>query len=114
MMEEGMLARLFGLLIVAAGLATGWFIVLEPLHQAAAHAPSVHYSIKGFVFVPLALVSGLALFLGGNSVVPIFLGAPRGFAQKSMAFVIMAVAFSATGAGWWLFTERLAALGYGH
>jgi hypothetical protein len=109
-----MMARIFGLLVIAVGLAAGWFIIVEPLQLAAAHASSVHYSMKGFVFVPLALVSGLALFLGGDSVAPIFLGAPRGVAQKSLAFVIMAIAFSATGAGWWLFTERLAALGYGH
>jgi hypothetical protein len=109
-----MMARIFGLLIVAAGLAAGWFVIVEPLQQAAAHAPSLHYSLKGFVFVPLALVSGIALFLGGNSVAPIFLGAPRGVAQKSLSFVIIAIAFSTTGAGWWLFTERLATLGYGH
>ena len=109
-----MISRLIGLLIAAAGLAAGWFIILEPLHQAQAHAASVSYSIKGFVLVPLALVSGLSLFLGGNTVLPIFLGAPKGTLQKTLAIIIMMIAFGVTGFGWWLFKAQMATLGYGH
>ena len=109
-----MTARLIGLCIVAAGLAAGWFIILDPLQQAQIHGTPVHISMKAFVFAPLAIVSGTFLTLGGNSVAPIFLGAPRGASQKVLAIVIMIIAFSATGVAWWLFKAHLAALGYGH
>ena len=108
-----MKSRIVGLLLIAAGLACGWFFILGPLHQAQAHAPEVSYNLKSFILAPLLVVGGIALLLGGPPVAEAFVGKPEGRQQIAITVVTALIAFALSGLGWWWFDGQMTALGYG-
>ena len=106
-----MAARLFGLifLLIAAGAA--WWGIWEPLQAAQAQEPDVRYRIAVFVLVPFAAVFGLFFLIFGSSV------PYRDAARQSLTragWVLVLLAATGSGVGFWWFKARFNALGYGH
>jgi hypothetical protein len=64
-MGEDLRNRLGGVVMLAAGIALGWWGIWLPLRAAQAHAPVVSYQISIFVAVPVAIIGGLYFILCG-------------------------------------------------
>jgi hypothetical protein len=108
-MGTNILYRIGGLFSLAVAAGFGWFFILQPLHQAQAHAPQVEYSIKAFVLVPFAAVFGLFFVLFGDSV------AYRNVEKQTptaAGWVLLLLAIVAGGLGFWWFLAQFDALGY--
>jgi len=108
-MTKDMLYRLGGLLLLAIGLAIGWFEILTPLQAAMRHAPEVRYDSKVFVLVPVCLVFG-AFFLAGGARWPY-----RDVENKTLTpagWGLMAVVAVAGLASFFWFQQQFTALGY--
>ena len=108
-MNTDIRCRLGGLLALAVGLGAGWWGILLPLAAARAHSPEVSYSTKVFVFVPLAIVFGLFFVIVGDRV-----PYRKTEAQNLTAagWLLLTVAGIASLAGFFLFKQQFAALGY--
>src|SRR4051812_34011932 len=104
--------RLFGLLLLAAGIGLSWFFGLYPLQQAEAGAARISYDVKIFVAGPMMLAAGLLLLFGGARVGRAFAGPPRTRAQHLFVWPTFVLVLAAGGLAYWWFTERLHALGY--
>ena len=109
-----MTSRLIGIGAILVGLAFGWFFIWLPLEAARAHAPTVEYSIKSFLVVPLVITAGLALLIGGDRVLAAFSGPPKGREEVTISIVVFAIGVIASGLGWWWFDGQMITLGYGN
>ena len=110
-MSGNILARLGGLICLAAAAAFAWFFIWLPLEAARAHAPEVEYSVKAFVFVPFAAVFGLFFLIFGDSVD--YRNAEKQ-TPTAAGWILFLVAAAAGGLGFWWFDGQFEALGYGY
>ncbi len=105
-------ARLLGVMLVAGGIALGWFFGIRPLQEAQTGAPAVTYWIKTFIAAPMAVVCGLFLLIGGSRVAHVVMQPPRTRQQHLIVWPMFALALAAGGLAWWWFDSQLKALGY--
>lgn len=105
-------ARLLGLMMIAAGVAAGWFFGWRPLEEARAGAAHVSVSSKIFIFAPMAVAFGLVLLLGGAAVAGAVTTPPRTKRQHLIVWPVFAVALAAGGLGYWWYQGELHRLGY--
>lgn len=108
-MSSSTMHRLFGLGLVAVGLAFGWWGIWRPYQAALDHAPEARYSIRIFVLVPAALVFGLFFLLVGDSV-PYRDAARQRFTAAGW-LLMLAMALASGGSFWWM-RAQFEALGY--
>ena len=104
--------RLLGIVFLLGGIAAGWFLALEPIRQAEAHAPVVEYDMKMFMIVPLALFIGLLLIAGGEKVWRIVHGTPQNARDWAYRIGLVAVTFGVAWLSWSLFSAHMTTLGY--
>lgn len=104
--------RLLGIVFLLGGLAAGWFLGLEPLRQAQAHAPVVEYDMRTFMIVPLGLFIGLLLIAGGEKVWGIVHGTPQSGRDWVYRIGLVVVTFGVAWLSWSLFSAQMTALGY--
>lgn len=105
-------ARILGLVMVAAGVAAGWFFGWRPLAAAQAGAPHVSVSAKVFIFAPMAIAFGLVLLIGGAAVADAVMTPPRTRRQHLIVWPLFLVALAAGGLGYWWYQGELHRLGY--
>jgi hypothetical protein len=103
-MAHALKARLLGIAITVAGLATAWFFGVRPLQAAAAVAPEIEFQMKLFLVAPMAI--------GGSSVGEAFSGPPVGRQQHLIVWTMFSLALVAGGFSYWWFEGQLSALGY--
>ena len=65
-MGKDLKQRLGGLAMIAIGVVFAWLAIWRPLQAARAHEPRVDLWMKGVVIVPLGIIFGLALLIGGD------------------------------------------------
>ena len=104
--------RLLGILFLLGGLAAGWFLGLEPIRQAEAHAEIVKYDMRTFMIVPLALFIGLLLIVGGEKVWGIVHGTPQNARDWTYRIGLVAVTAGVAWLSWSWFSAHMTALGY--
>jgi hypothetical protein len=110
--------RLVGIALIALGAAIAWIFGLGPLREAQAGAARVSYDVKAFVAAPSAIVFGLFLVVGGESVGTMIGGPLAGrfqtasSGQKLMLVAMLAWAGLASFAAWYWFDAELTRLGY--
>lgn len=101
--------RLGGLLACAIGAGAGWWGIWLPLQAARAHAPEVRYQTSIFVLVPLAIVFGLFLLIGGSKW-------PYRDAERQtltpVGWALLAMVAIASGLSFFWLTSTFAELGY--
>lgn len=105
----GIKARAGGLLLIAIGCALAWFFLLQPLKEAQAGVPEVHYQLRAFLAVPACLVFGLGFLFAGAGL------NSRNAAEKKLTvtgWVLFAIVALLTLAGYWWFQQQFSALGY--
>jgi hypothetical protein len=103
-------ARLGGLACLLLAAAFGAWGIWQPLSRAAAGDPTVSYSVKVFVLVPMAAVFGLFFVIFGDRI------PYRNAERQSLTpagWALMGVATVAAGVGFWWFKAQFEALGYG-
>ena len=110
--------RLVGIGLIGLGVAVAWIFGLGPLREAQAQAARVSYDVKAFVAAPFAIVCGLFLVVGGESVGHMIGGPLAGRiqtatgAQKVTVIAMLVIAGLASFAAWWWFDAELTRLGY--
>ena len=107
-----MLARLIGLLILAAGAAAGWYLGLGPLEAARAGAAEVQIHDKIFLIAPMAMLMGLFVMVGGEPVLESYRRPPRSRRDHLLVWPMFGLAVLAGLAGWWWIDQQLDAMGY--
>lgn len=105
-------ARLIGVACLLAAAGVAWYGGLRPLQMAQEGAPSVEYTMKAFLFAPMAALGGAALLLGGAPVMRSFSGPPKGRRQVTATIALVGAAFVIGGIAYWWVGEQLRALGY--
>ena len=118
MMNANLKWRLVGIGLIALGVAVAWIFGLGPLNEAWAGAQRVSYDARVFVAGPAAIVFGLFLIVGGESVGKM-IGGPLANSfptatggQKAMVIAMLAIAGLASLGAWWWFDAELTRLGY--
>ena len=104
-----MKARLVGFVCLLVAVGAAWWGIWETLQAAASHDGPVRYSLAVFVLVPAAGVFGLFFLIFGSSV-PYRDAGKQNFTTAGWILVLLMAA--ASGAGFWWFKDRMAALGY--
>ena len=110
--------RLFGIVMIALGLAVGWFFGLGPLQEAQAGAQRVSYDMRVFIAAPFAIVIGLFLLMFGEAIGTMINGPLHGRiqtatgGQKVLLLVMLLVAGAASYGAWQWFDNEVRALGY--
>ncbi len=95
-----MKARLTGLGVIALGVACAWLFVYLPLERIDT-APLSIGRIKGLVAVPLLLVIGVALLVGGPAVQEALVTRRRSRGQLALVLALLGVAAAGTAAAYW-------------
>ena len=105
-------SRLQGLVILGAGLVSGYFSIVRPLQQAYSHASEISWSFKlAFLSPVLVIVGILATIVPSTTTDQTFiLSAPN---KLSLAGWVLVIALAIVGFGtYYLFDQRLSSLGY--
>lgn len=100
-----MKTRLAGLGLVACGLLAALLFVYLPLRDGAVGVMGP-VRVKTLVFIPLAIVTGLAFLLGGPPVLDAFQARPKSRAQLALVLGIIIASGVLTGAGYWQIKTR--------
>ncbi|NIJ20974.1 hypothetical protein FHS95_002666 [Sphingomonas naasensis] len=110
-MSHDLRNRLGGLLALVLGVAMAWHEIWLPLEAARAHAPEVRYQTTIFAIVPLLIVFGLFLLIGGAR------WPYRDVARQTLTpagWALMAVVAISAGLSWFWLSSTFTALGYQH
>ncbi len=97
--------RLAGLGLIACGLLAALLFVVLPLRQGPGGFMGP-VRAKGLVFIPLAVVSGLAFLLGGPPVLDAFQARPKSRQQLALVLGIIVGSGVLTGLLYWQLTTR--------
>lgn len=97
--------RLAGLGLIACGVLFAVFFVYLPIRDGSDGFMGP-VSLKALVFIPLAVVTGLAFLVGGSPALEAFQARPRSKGQ--LAFVLGVIIGSGvlTGLGYWQIKSR--------
>lgn len=110
-MSQDLRNRIGGLLACAVGAVLAWHEIWLPLQAARAGAPEVRYQTTIFAIVPLLIVFGLFLLIGGAR------WPYRDVERQTLTpagWTLMAVVAISAGLSWYWLTSTFAALGYQH
>jgi len=108
-MMQDLKFRLGGLVLIAVGVAVGWFFLWLPLQQAQAGAPEVSYQLKAFILVPLCIIFGAGFILAGER---LQYRNEQHTNLTVLGWVLFIVAAVLTAAGYIWFQQQFSALGY--
>lgn len=100
-----MKTRLAGLGLIACGLLAALLFVYLPLRDGPEGVMGLA-RIKVLVFIPLAVVSGLAFLVGGPPVLEAFQARPKSRDQLALVLGIIIVSGVLTGLGYWQLKTR--------
>lgn len=100
-----MKTRLAGLCLIACGLLAALLFVYLPLRDGPAGVMGPA-RIKVLVFIPLAVVSGLAFLVGGPPVLEAFQARPKSRDQLALVLGIIIASGVLTGVGYWQLKTR--------
>jgi hypothetical protein len=111
-----MKVRFWGLCLTLGAVLIAYWEIYEPLHNAALHLGSVKVSMKGAVAIPLCLLFGVGLTIGG----PTFLRAvesgpttPAWMGKSSgLGWILFAVSVAGGLALHFWLRHELSVLGY--
>ena len=96
-----MKTRLAGLILIASGLLFAYLFVYLPISNAAFDGNVARIRPGALVFIPLAIVSGLAFVIGGNPVLWAFQARPKSKGQLALVLSIIIGSGILTGIGYW-------------
>ena len=97
--------RFAGLGLIACGLLFAVLFVYLPIRDGAQGFMGP-VNLKALVFIPLAVVTGLAFLLGGSQVFEAFQVRPKSKAQFSLVLLIIVGSGVLTGIGYWQIKTR--------
>lgn len=97
--------RLAGLGLIACGILFAVLFVYLPIRDGAEGFMGPVNS-KALVFVPLAVVTGLAFVIGGAPVLEAFQARPRSKRQLTLVLLILFGSGALTGIGYWQIKTR--------
>ncbi len=100
-----MKTRLAGLGLIGFGVLVGLLFVYLPIRDGAAGFMGP-IRIKALVFIPLAIVTGLAFVIGGTPVLDAFQARPKSSRQLALVLLIIIGSGALTGIGYWQITSR--------
>lgn len=100
-----MKTRLAGLGLVACGLLAALLFVYLPLRDGPDGFMGP-VRVKVLVFIPLAVVTGLALLAGGPPVLEAFQAQPKSRDQLALVLGIIIASGVLTGVGYWQLKTR--------
>lgn len=100
-----MTIRLVGLGLIALGILFGLLFVALPIRAGGTGAMGP-VSIKALVFIPLAIVTGLAFLIGGTPVLDAFQAKPKSPGQLTLVLSIIIGSGILTGVGYWQIKTR--------
>lgn len=100
-----MLTRLVGLGLTGLGILFAVLFVYLPLRDGADGVMGP-VRMKALVFVPLAVVTGLAFAIGGAPVLTAFQAKPKSRAQMTLVLSIIMVSAVLSGLGLWQIQSR--------
>ncbi len=109
-------ARALGVLALLIGGALAYWCVWLPWQQAHAGAASISLSMKGSMIVPLALIFGLGLLVGGNRFYLAMHNDParaqRWGKTSPLGWLLIAASLAAGGGLYYWLQQTLRGLGY--
>jgi hypothetical protein len=97
--------RLAGLGLIGLGILFGILFVYLPIRQGPDGVMG-GVRINALVFVPLAIITGLALVIGGVHVLDAFQARPKSKAQLTLVLSILIGSGVFTGVGYWQIKTR--------
>ena len=100
-----MKTRLVGLGLIGCGVLAAMLFLDLPVRDGPGGSMGGS-RLKGLVFVPLAVVTGLALALGGTPVLEAFQARPKSKAQLTLVLSIIIGSGVLTGLGYWQLKTR--------
>lgn len=100
-----MKTRLAGLALVAIGVLFAVFFVYFPIRNGP-QGPMGPVRPKVLVFIPLAVVTGLAFAIGGPPVLGAFQARPKSKGQLALVLGIIIGSGILTGLGYWQLKTR--------
>lgn len=103
-----MTTRLVGLGLIAIGVVFAVLFVYFPLRDIGNGAMGP-VGTKGLVFIPLAIISGLAFAIGGDPVLRAFQARNKTKGQMTLVLSIIVIAGVATGVSYWQISSRFRA-----
>lgn len=100
-----MKTRLAGLVLIILGVLSAVFFVYLPM-QGDDTGPLSRTRTKALVFVPLAIVTGLAFAIGGTPALEAFQTRPKSRGQLAFVLGIIIGSGLLTGLGYWQLKKR--------
>lgn len=97
--------RLAGLGLIAFGVLVAVLFVYLPIRDGAEGFMGP-VSLKALVFIPLAVVTGLAFLLAGAPVLEAFQARPRSKGQLALVLLIIIGSGALSGLGYWQIKTR--------
>jgi hypothetical protein len=97
--------RLAGLGLIGLGILFGVLFVYLPIHDGPDGFMG-GVRLQALVFVPLAVVTGLAFVIGGTPVLEAFQARPKSRGQLTLVLSILVGSFVLTGLGYWQIKTR--------
>lgn len=100
-----MRTRIAGLVLIVVGVLFAYFFVYLPVRDGGTGfmGPA---RLNALVFVPLAVVTGFALLIGGPTVLGAFQARPKSRAQLALVLGIIIGSGVLTGIGYWQLKAR--------
>jgi hypothetical protein len=95
-----MKTRLAGLVLIGCGILFAVLFVYLPIRDGGRFRPNV------LVFIPLAVVTGLAFVAGGPPVLAAFQARPKSKGQLALVLSIIIGSGVLTGLGYWQIKRR--------
>lgn len=100
-----MTIRLTGLGLIACGVLFAFFFVYLPIRDGGEGFMGL-VSLKALVFIPLAVVTGLAFLIGGAPALDAFQARPKSKGQLAFVLSIIIGSGVLTGLGYWQIKSR--------
>ena len=98
--------RLAGLVLIALGVLFAVWFVYAPIRNAAFDGTVARVRPNALVFIPLAVVTGLAFLIGGAPVLEAFQARPKSRKQLALVLSIIMGSGMLTGIGYWQLKHR--------
>ena len=100
-----MKTRLAGLGLIGCGILAAVLFVYLPIRDGADGFMG-RVQLNALVFIPLAVVTGLAFVIGGSPVLEAFQARPKSKGQLALVLLIIIGSGALTGLGYWQIKTR--------
>jgi hypothetical protein len=100
-----MKTRLAGLVLIAIGILFAFFFVYQPI-SGGSQGTVGRVRLNALVFIPLAIVTGLALAIGGPPVLGAFQARPKTKGQLTLVLSIIIGSGILTAISYWQLKSR--------